>query len=78
MGHVDGIRQPIHPSCRRDAPGWPGGEVMFKPRILMRHGVWVCVGRTWTLAGRVRVMGHGYTPQAAYADWLEQWTGNKR
>jgi hypothetical protein len=26
MGHVDGIRQQKHPSCRRDAPGWPGGE----------------------------------------------------
>jgi hypothetical protein len=42
----------------------------MKPRICMRHGVWVCgLFRAWVF---VPPLGHGYTPSQAYADWVEQ------
>lgn len=39
------------------------------PRLRMVFGIWVCVTR-----GPLR-MGHGYTPQQAYLDWLMDSTG---
>ena len=35
-----------------------------KPHLYRRHGVWVCRNSY--------AMGHGYTPDEAYADWNEQ------
>lgn len=39
-----------------------------KPRIIRRYGVWTCRCR-WD----VLIVGHGYTPRAAYEDWNAQW-----
>lgn len=49
----------------------------MKPRIRMVFGVWECRMAYLTFAGRVRVIGHGYTPKEAYDDWQTQWRSTK-
>lgn len=34
-----------------------------RPRLRLRHGIWVC-----SIPGTL-VLGHGYTPREAYANW---------
>jgi ribosomal protein L37AE/L43A len=40
----------------------------MKPRIRLVRGIWVC--RSSFLS--VRVVGDGYTPKEAYAEWLRE------
>ena len=48
----------------------------MKPRLRKMHGVWSCCGPVRIEVGSSFtfdwVMGHGYTPAQAYADWKEQ------
>lgn len=43
----------------------------MKPRLRVNYGIWSCrlltKWRDWDT-----VIGHGYTPRDAYADWAEQ------
>lgn len=45
----------------------------MKPRICLRHGIWSCVGKVPARDGWfILLMGHGYTPAEAYAEWKAQ------
>lgn len=46
----------------------------MKPRLRMDRGVWVC-SRMIGLVG-LWPIGHGYTPQEAFAEWQEQEQGD--